>query len=188
MKSPGQARILSPMTALKTAAVSCPAGFATLRHRLRLGSASAGLALLLPALSFASSFKPEEGFGIGFALGTPSGLSASLPMADGTRAINALLGYRIGSTSALQAHADHVWVRGDLFEIERGRLSLFYGPGAYTVLSGSNSAVGIRFVVGIDYRFEGMPLQAFLEAGPGINVIPNTSASGSGGVGLRYYF
>ncbi len=157
--------------------------------RLRASFVRPALAalLLLPALASASSFRPEDGFGVGFVVGTPSGFSASLPMNDGTRAVNGLLGYRLGGGSALQLQADYVWIRGDLFEVDPGKLALYFGPGAYTVLA-SDPAAGVRFVVGLDYRFEDMPLQVFLEAGPGINVLPNTSASGSGGLGIRYYF
>lgn len=156
------------------------------------GRLSAGIILALSLLCAAAAsaetaFRPEEGFGVGFVLGSPSGLSASLPMAGGTRAINAVLGYDLGHGSALHAQVDHVWIRGDLFDVEHGKVSLYYGPGAFGVVS-SHSAVGIRFVGGVDYRFEGIPLQAFLEVGPGINVLPNTSAAGSGGLGLRYYF
>ena len=148
-------------------------------------------ALVLPVLASASAtsaIKPENGFGVGFVLGTPSGLSASLPLGGGTRAINGVLGYDLGHGSALYAQADHVWIRGDLFEITSGKASLYYGPGVFTVLTGDASAVGIRFVGGVDYRFQDTPVQIFLEIGPGINVLPNTSATGTGGLGLRYYF
>jgi hypothetical protein len=148
----------------------------------------AALTLAAPRATAAeSAFKPEDGFGVGFVLGSPSGLSGSLPMNGGTRAINGVLGWDIGHSSALFAQADYVFVRGDLFDVEHGKVSLYYGPGAFAVLS-SSSAVGIRFVGGVDYRFEGVPLQAFLEIGPGINVLPNTSATAGGGLGLRYYF
>ena len=134
-----------------------------------------------------SAFKPEEGFGVGFVLGKPSGLSGSLPMNGGTRAINAVLGYALGQGAAMFTQADYVFVRSNLFDIEHGKLSLYYGPGAFAVLS-AHSAVGIRFVGGVDYRFEGVPLQAFLEVGPDIAVVPNISATAGGGLGLRYYF
>jgi hypothetical protein len=163
-----------------------PASFRTILRAaiLRLAAATA---LVLPVLAPASALKPEEGFGVGFVLGSPTGLSASLPLGGGTRAINAVLGYDLGHGSALYAQADHVWIRGDLFEIQHGKLALYYGPGAFAVISG-HSAIGIRFVGGIDYRFEDVPLQVFLEVGPGINVLPNTAATVGGGLGLRYYF
>jgi hypothetical protein len=48
--------------------------------------------------------------------------------------------------------------------------------------------VGVRGVLGIEYRFPEAPLQAFLEAGPGLNLVPNTRTVGTGGLGLRYFF
>jgi len=155
--------------------------------RLAAATAFSATVLFATPARADSAFKPEEGFGVGFVLGSPSGFSASLPMGGGTRAINAVLGYDLVHGSALHAQADYVWIRGDLFDVERGKISLYYGPGAFAVISG-HSAVGIRFVGGVDYRFEGVPLQVFLEAGPGINVLPNTAATGSGGLGIRYYF
>jgi hypothetical protein len=144
------------------------------------------LAFCLLAASQSSAFKPEDGFGIGFVLGTPSGISASLPIGTGN-AVNAALGYDIGSAANLYVQGDYVWILEGLIPVESGKISVYYGPGAFAVVA-KNSAAGIRAVAGIDYRFQDIPLQAFLEIGPGINIVPNTSGVLGAGLGLRYYF
>lgn len=134
----------------------------------------------------ASSFTAENGFGIGFVLGTPSGLSGSLPLGE-TNAVNAVIGYDLNSGANLFLQADYVWIQPGLIPVESGIASLYYGPGAFARLA-KNTAFGIRGVIGVDYRFENEPLQLFLEFGPGINLIPDTKANVGAGLGLRYYF
>lgn len=152
---------------------------------------SAGLfamlvAALAPSPVRAQGFSAENGFGVGFVLGTPSGLTASLPL-GGDRAINAVLGYDLTGDANLFLQGDYVWIRPEIIPVESGRISLYYGPGAYARLA-RNTAIGVRAAVGVDYRFAGPPLQIFLEFGPGINVIPDTEVSAGAGLGLRYYF
>lgn len=133
-----------------------------------------------------SAFPAEKGFGIGFVLGTPSGISGSLPLGE-TNAINAVIGYAVINDVNLFLQGDYVWIQAGLIPVERGSVSLYYGPGAFARLA-KNAAIGIRGVVGVNYRFENAPLQLFLEIGPGINLIPDTEVNAGAGLGLRYYF
>lgn len=145
------------------------------------------LVLVLAAAHQSSAFKPEDGFGVGFVLGTPSGLSLSLPLGS-ANAVNAVLGYNLGDAANLQVQGDYVWIRENVLPVESGRISVYYGPGAFAIVGRDASAAGIRAVVGIDYRFADVPVQTFLEVGPGINVIPDTEAELGAGLGVRYYF
>ncbi len=137
--------------------------------------------------STGSAFNPEDGFGIGFVLGSPSGLSLSLPLGP-TNAFNAALGYELGKRANLHVQGDYVWIRGNVLPVESGKISVYYGPGAFAVLAKDGTAAGIRAVAGIDYRFQDVPIQTFLEVGPGINILPNTEGFLGAGLGLRYYF
>lgn len=139
-----------------------------------------------PAAASAAAFAPEEGFGIGFVLGTPSGLSASLPLGEGN-AINAIAGYALTGEPNLHLQADYVWLFHDLPPVESGKFALYYGPGGFVRIA-KDAAVGIHAVVGVDYRFQDVPLQAFLELGPGIRILPDTEPAATAGLGLRYYF
>jgi hypothetical protein len=145
-----------------------------------------GMAGCLLATGNGAAFTAQDGFGIGFILGSPSGLSGSLPIGP-SNAFNAVIGYDVTRDINLHLQADYVWIRSDLIPVEIGKVSLYYGPGAFARISGE-AALGIRVVGGIDYRFQDAPLQFFLEIGPGINVVPNTAANVGAGLGLRYYF
>jgi hypothetical protein len=158
-------------------------------RRLSLSAAALSvglLAALAPGAARAQGFAPENGFGIGFVLGKPSGLTASLPIGD-ARAINAVLGYDLAGDANLFLQGDYVWIRPGIVPVESGRVSLYYGPGAYARLA-RNPAIGVRAAVGVDYRFAEAPLQIFLEVGPGVNVLPDTEVGVGAGLGLRYYF
>jgi hypothetical protein len=134
----------------------------------------------------AAPFNAENGFGIGFILGKPTGLSGSLPLGQ-NMAINAALGYSLTSETNLHAQADYVWFVRDILPVESGTFAAYYGPGAF-LIAAKDAAIGIRMVGGLEYRFDGAPFQVFLEIGPGINILPDTEAYGGGGLGLRYFF
>lgn len=128
----------------------------------------------------------ENGFGVGFIVGLPSGLSASLPTGP-NNAFNFLLGYDLSKDANLALLGDYVWRRSDLIPVEIGKVSVYYGPGVRLMLADQPEA-GIRGVLGIDYIFEDSPIQALFELSPGINIVPNTRPSITAGIGLRYFF
>lgn len=147
------------------------------------------------AASAAVTADAGSGTGIGIQLGSPSGLSLKLPMGRG-KAVHAALGYDLGgpNNGVGVDNGDHLYVGADyafynysLFPVRKGRLPLYYGPGAYVVVA-DRSAVGIRGVVGIEYQFAGAPFDAFLELGPRINVVPNTQGDVFAGLGGRFFF
>lgn|GEM_PF-440667 len=158
----------------------------------RLGSRFALAALVaasaggLTAPRAAEPFAPENGFGIGFVLGTPTGLTGSLPLGT-LNAVNATVGWNLNGPANLFAQADYVWFSRDILPVESGSLSAYYGPGAFTEIS-RESTVGIRAVAGVEYRIAAAPVQTFLEMAPGITVLPSTKPSVQAGLGLRYFF
>jgi hypothetical protein len=156
------------------------------RPLLTLPLAVLALALTLATPARAQITIPEEGFGIGFVLGTPTGLSASLPVGE-RNAFNAALGYDFTGDANLFVQADYVWIHKNIIPVDVGSVSLYYGPGAFAIAA-RDAAIGIRGVVGIDYRFAGAPVQIFLEVAPGISVLPDTDAHVGAGLGARYYF
>ncbi len=151
---------------------------------LLFGATLVAAPLAMPARAQITT--PENGFGIGFMLGTPTGLSASLPI-GGTNAFNATLGYDLGGGPNLYMQAAYVWIAKDIIPVDVGSVSAYYGPGAF-VFASRDAALGIQVIGGIDYRFATAPVQVFLEIGPGINLLPDTRPHASGGLGIRYYF
>ncbi len=156
-----------------------------LARTTRMLLAVATLALLVAPVQ-AQITKPEDGFGIGFVLGAPTGLSASLPIGS-HNALNATLGYKLGDSPNLYTQASYVWIAKDIIPVDVGSVSVYYGPGAF-VLASRDAALGIQAIGGIDYRFATAPVQVFLEIGPGITLLPDTSPHLGAGLGVRYYF
>ena len=140
-----------------------------------------------PSPTIIPSSPTTDGFGIGFILGDPSGISASLPV-GANNAFNVLAGYQTSYGGAnLALLGDYVWHVRDLIPVEVGKISFYYGPGVRTLFAREFEA-GIRVVLGVDYLFEGTPLQALFEISPGINIVPDTEPTVTGGLGLRYFF
>jgi hypothetical protein len=144
-------------------------------------------------------------FGLGFVLGNPSGLSAKLPSGP-INAFHFILAYDQGRgwgnrgwandycnnndndcNGRLYLGGDYVWYNYNAIPVSQGRLPFYYGPGIWTSVA-DNSAVGIRFALGLEYQFATAPFDIFLEIAPGIRVIPNTSGYVSSGLGARFYF
>ena len=53
---------------------------------------------------------------------------------------------------------------------------------------GDDVGLGIRGVIGVNYLFSDIPLDAFLELVPVFDVTPGTGFGFNGGIGLRYFF
>jgi hypothetical protein len=72
-----------------------------------------------------------------------------------------------------------------------GNLKWYIGPGAHVGLyKGSNTAFGIDGVVGIDYKFNNLPLNISLDWQPTVEFFGGNSQfyGGWGGLGVRYTF
>lgn len=167
---------------------------------------AAGLALGATALAPAETqaANAATGTGIGFVLGSPTGFSLKLPQGR-ANAWQFTLGYDLdgghhwGGPHHEHDHGSHFYLGGDylwynynVFRVNRGRLPLYYGPGAWVSLHNhdgdSHSRAGIRGVIGIAYQFANAPFDIFLEIGPGISIVPDTHGFGFGGLGGRFYF
>jgi hypothetical protein len=162
-----------------------------------------GVTALAPAPAQAAN--AADGVGIGFILGSPSGFSLKLPQGR-ANAWQFALGYDLDGGHGWGHHnhnhghdgshffvgGDYLWYNYNIFRVPKGRLPLYYGPGAWVSLHDhddhNHTAAGIRGVIGIAYHFANAPFDIFLEIGPGISIIPDTHGTGFGGLGARFYF
>ena len=161
----------------------------------------------LGAASVASAAPAASGnVGIGFELGNPSGVSLKLPSGS-SNAFQFLVafddhsgdnwnnrGWSDNCDNGTQDCSGRFYLGGDYLRynynaipVKQGRLPFYYGPGLWTSLS-NHSALGMRFVLGLEYQFATAPFDIFLEIAPGIRVIPNTSGYVSSGLGARFFF
>lgn len=125
-------------------------------------------------------------FGVGVMLGEPSGLSIKNWNGEIT-AFNIGAAWSLsGRNEAIHLHADfliHSWFSG----MDRRKLAFYYGFGGRVIFA-DDPTIGIRVPLGLNYVFENIPFDIFVEAVPIFDVAPDTEFAGNGAVGIRYYF
>ena len=68
-------------------------------------------------------------------------------------------------------------------------LQWFAGPGAYIAFRNSATSFGAAGVVGLDYKFEELPLNLTIDWKPELNIISQVAFESSGlGISVRYTF
>jgi len=131
-------------------------------------------------------FSQSSGFGAGIMLGEPTGISLKNWISQ-SNAWDAGIAWKLGKNDAFHLHADYLWHAYDIINVDKGVLPLYYGIGI-RVLFTDESHLGIRGVIGLDYLFEGLPLDVFLELVPIFDLVPGTGFSFNGALGIRYFF
>ena len=137
--------------------------------------------------------------GVGIILGEPTGLCAKLYLKD-DQAIQVAVGSAFVS-SGLQLHGDYVFHPWILQDRDSYVLPAYVGPGLRLIdYSGSNggpsqTALGVRGVIGLLFDFKNVPLDAFVEVAvvAGYKFSSGSAKGGfdpaiNGGAGVRYYF
>lgn len=165
-------------------------------HTLR--SIITGLAASL-AISYCTA--QDSGFGLGFILGEPTGLSMK-GWVNGTQAIDGALAWSLVGSGSFHAHVDYLFHNYNLITVKKGRLPLYYGPGIRTRAwhrhghrhgrewhyDHDHADLGVRFPVGLNYQFASAPIDVFLEVVPSMNVLPATYFDVDAGLGMRFWF
>jgi Protein of unknown function (DUF3996) len=160
---------------------------------------------LVLALAFAGLIgkanAQSSGFGLGIMIGDPTGLSGKLWL-TGDRAVDFGLAWGVYG-NYVHVHADYLFHNTSLLNVSKGQLALYYGPGLrlrswsggrywnrgrWEEYDGSRLGVGVRFPVGLDYMFDGAPVDCFLEIVPSLDLTPSTSFDLDAAIGARYWF
>ena len=142
------------------------------------------IAFLAMLLSFSLQAQ-DSGLGIGVMLGEPTGLSAKI-WTTRQMALDAGLAWSFFGNGYLRIHSDLLWHR-EVFEVDSGRLPIYYGVGAKLLLA-SDLGFGIRVPVGIAYYFDEAPVDIFVELVPGLDLLPGTALDLDLAIGARYFF
>lgn len=140
------------------------------------------VAVLFPC---AATAKDNE-FGLGIILGEPTGISLKKWIGS-TTAIDGAIAWSFGNGGSFHLHADYLFHNFSLFDVERGKLPLYYGIGI-RIKAKKKSKLGVRIPIGICYIFEKTPLDVFLELGPLLDLAPSVRFGFTGSIGARYYF
>jgi hypothetical protein len=144
----------------------------------------AGIVVVMVFLSYQGRAQ-DTGFGIGMILGDPTGISLKGWVND-INAVDATVSWSFYKAGFFNVTADYVW-HFDLIPVTRGRFPLYVGPGA-SIGIGNDFWLGARVPVGLDYMFEGAPVDLFIEIVPVMNLVPSTNFHFNGGIGARFFF
>jgi hypothetical protein len=144
------------------------------------------LVLLVSGLFALNVLAQGDGFGLGVILGEPTGLSGKLWLTEKT-AVDGAVAWSVYDEGALHVHADFLFHSFNLINVSKGQLPLYFGLGARVKLAG-DTRIGARIPVGLDYLFDGAPLDVFLEIVPILDLVPETGFNINGAIGIRYWF
>jgi hypothetical protein len=146
------------------------------------------LILLIVALA-SSSFAAGGNFGLGVILGEPTGPCFKY-WTSGSTAIDGAVAWSFSNDNSLHIHADYLYHRFDLIDVDTGRLPLYFGIGGRIRFAEGNNDdfIGIRVPIGLDYLFDNAPVDIFLEVVPVLDLAPDTDLDFNGAVGVRYFF
>jgi hypothetical protein len=153
---------------------------------------AAFILILLGSLAGLSYGESKHNIGLGLIVGEPTGVSFKL-WSKQTVAFDAAAAWSLVGGEYFQVHGDFLLHNFNLFRVETGRMSLFYGAGARLkfaedALGGSETIFSLRVPVGLAYEFEKTPIELFLEIVPMLDLVPATELQLAGAVGFRYYF
>lgn len=159
---------------------------------MKIRSAAVALALLMAAgaaFAQAPSTKKTD-FALGVFLGEPTGLTARWGIGkDQSLEGKAAWSFVDGSnqSASFTFQANYLMEFPGVLVIKREDFPLYVGFGAETHM-GSQFSLGLRIPGGVIYRFAKVPIELFLEIGVGMELVPATTLTGSGGLGIRYRF
>jgi hypothetical protein len=145
------------------------------------------LLLAISILFFGGVIRAQErGFGLGIILGEPTGISAKKWL-NSHSAIDGAVAWSFGQVDSFHLHADYIHHDFNMFNVEKGKLPLYFGIGI-RFKAEPEATFGVRIPVGICYIFEKAPLDLFLELGPVLDLAPDVRFRFTGSVGARFYF
>ena len=141
-----------------------------------------------------NTFSQTEGIGIGAAFGSTVDFTVKFWTSE-TTAIAGAVGFDWGSYGGVHFSADflfHNWS----FDVAEDMMKVYFGPGlglgVYTGSSyySSNLWLTLRAPGGVGYYFHSIPLEAFVEFVPGLDLFGPWDVNFRWGtfVGARWYF
>lgn len=142
--------------------------------------------LILLIIFTLNVYSQDKGFGVGVIIGEPTGISLKNWL-NTKNAIDAGFSWTLYKP-ALHIHVDYLWHSYNVFNTKE-RIPLYYGVGGRIKFGNKDDArIGLRGVIGVDFFVRNAPIDIFIEIAPIFDLIPSTSMSGNGGLGIRYFF
>ena len=138
------------------------------------------LALLVPDWAAAQHTR----LAVGVIVGEPTGVSGKLWLSH-AGAVDAAAAWSFVNQGAVHLHADYLLHNHDLIKVESGTAAVYYGLGG-RLKFGTQTSVGVRIPVGIEYLLAEIPVGVFAELGPVLDLAPSTKLRFNGAIGARY--
>lgn len=158
-----------------------------MKHRYFSGRTTLSALACAAVLVAASTPVVASGdYGLGFALGEPSGINAKKWMGHDAALVGGLA-WSVADGGATSVYGDYIWHSYGLLDVQTGALPIYYGAGARLQFE-NDARFGIRTVVGLNYQFRAQPFDAFVELVPLIDITPNADLTLNAALGFRYFF
>ncbi|MEJ2720747.1 MAG: hypothetical protein P8181_06345 [bacterium] len=141
---------------------------------------------MMVAMILAGSAAAQGTFGLGIVVGEPTGVSGKLWL-SGRSAVDMAAAWSFRDEAALTLQADYLLHNFDLIDVEKGQLPVYFGVGGRVKFENESKA-GVRIPVGLAYIFEDVPLDAFFEIAPILDLVPDTDFAVNAAVGIRFFF
>ena len=144
--------------------------------------------LLMAGVLFGPASAKTDGVGLGVIIGEPTGPCFKIWTGSKT-AIDGGLAWTLDHHSSMHIHVDYLMHDFSLIKVEKGRLPLYFGIGGRILFEeDSDDRVGARVPVGLEYLFDGAPMDIFLEVAPVVDLTPDTELDFNAAIGVRYFF
>lgn len=152
--------------------------------------------IIIALLTIASpSFCQLRGFGLGFVVGEPTGISGKAWL-SANNAIDFGVGWTRQASnwgrmnyqeSTFHLHVDYLWHDFSLIRSSE-KFGIFYGGGC-TIDNGVDGGdFGARGSVGIEWIPRNVPMDVFVEIAPIFFLAPSTDFGMNAGLGARFFF
>ncbi len=136
------------------------------------------------------SFFKKYLFGVGVIAGQPTGLTAKYNL-DPKLSIDGGLGWETSGDNEFHIYGSCIYHVYDLIQVPEGKLPLYFGGGLRFInreKENKDDKFGVRIPIGAEYQFKNIPVGAFIELVPVLNLTPDTDFDLEGGIGVRYFF
>ena len=134
-----------------------------------------------------TSSEPSR-FGAGLVFGEPTGPTVKYWIND-TVAIDGTLGWSLRDGDNIYLNTDVLWHNFDLIPVSQGRMAVYAGVGpSIEFRDGADNRFGVRAPIGVSYKFDDKPVDAFVEIAPILDFTPELHGDFSVGIGVRFWF
>lgn len=143
-------------------------------------------AFLAAAVSPAAAQEPRP-FGLGMIVGEPTGINAKYYL-NRENALQGSAAWSLEGNNSFTLQGDYLFHRYEWIQVQSGQLPVFFGVGAGLTFQDRDNEVGVRFPAGLDYIFEGAPMDIFGQLVPVLELAPSTDFNFEAALGVRYFF